>query len=90
MPHVAATVVRTTNTNPMARPESVLLLQPWSTAISQTMNSVIAILATAVIKTISLLILPVDWNNLRTTSLEACKPLGAFAAVRILSYPQCL
>ncbi len=85
---MAAAAMRTTNTKPITRPESLLLLQPWSTATSQTTKSAIAIPATALIHTTSLLILLVDRSNFQAASIEARKPLWTFAAVRIFGEAQ--
>jgi hypothetical protein len=46
-PHSAPNPVPRTKANPMKRPLTSLLLQPWSTAISQTVNNKMAITANA-------------------------------------------
>ncbi len=74
MPHVAAAPMRTTKTKPLARPEVVLLLQTWSTATSQTMNSAIATAASTLIHTFPLL---------EGDDGIASKTFGTFATVRI-------
>ncbi len=76
-PHAATAAMRTTNIKPIARPVAVLLLQTWSTAMSQTTKSAVAIPPTALIHTC-------PPCHLQAARIEAGKAFGAFAAVRIL------
>lgn len=65
-PQRAATPNATTNASPMKRPDTVLLLQPWSTAVIQTTKSRMATTATALSHIVLLHVLHVKNCGIKT------------------------